>query len=78
MHPKGDRQSPGVHVLPGPQWLAVPVHRARSEDFPSRRLHFKSPDKVVELVEQGGGIKDQESRMMLNHRPSPPAAVEYS
>jgi hypothetical protein len=31
-----------------------------------RRLHFKSPDKVVELVERGGGITDQESRLMLN------------
>jgi hypothetical protein len=30
-----------------------------------KRLHFSSPDKLVELVERGGGIRDQESRMML-------------
>jgi len=32
-----------------------------------RRLHFKSSDKVVELVERAGGITDQESRLMLSH-----------
>jgi hypothetical protein len=31
-----------------------------------RKLHFTSLDKVVELVERGGGIKEQESRLMLN------------
>jgi hypothetical protein len=30
-----------------------------------KRLHFASPDKIVELVERGGGFKDQESRLML-------------
>ena len=30
-----------------------------------KRLHFSSSDKVVELVERGGGITDQESRLML-------------
>ena len=30
-----------------------------------KRLHFASPDKVVELVERGGGFPDQESRLML-------------
>jgi len=30
-----------------------------------RKLHFTSPDKIVELVERGGGFKDQESRLML-------------
>ena len=30
-----------------------------------RKLHFKSSDKVIELVERGGGITDQESRLML-------------
>jgi hypothetical protein len=30
-----------------------------------KRLHFTSSDKVVELVERGGGITDQESRLML-------------
>ena len=30
-----------------------------------RRLHFTSPDKIIELVERGGGYKDQESRLML-------------
>jgi hypothetical protein len=29
-----------------------------------RKLHFTSADKVVELVERGGGITDQESRLM--------------
>jgi hypothetical protein len=31
-----------------------------------RKLHFASPDKVVELVERGGGFPDQESRLMVN------------
>jgi hypothetical protein len=31
-----------------------------------RRLHFKSSDKVVELVERGGGITDQDTRLMVN------------
>ena len=30
-----------------------------------RKLHFSSSDKLVELVERGGGFPDQESRMML-------------
>jgi hypothetical protein len=31
-----------------------------------RRLHFTSPDKIIELVKRGGGFKDQESRLMLD------------
>jgi hypothetical protein len=31
-----------------------------------RKLHFASSDKVVELVERGGGLAEQESRLMLN------------
>jgi hypothetical protein len=31
-----------------------------------RKLHFKSSDKVIELVERGGGFTSQESRLMLN------------
>jgi hypothetical protein len=31
-----------------------------------RHLHFKSPDKIIELVQRGGGFPDQESRLMLN------------
>ena len=31
-----------------------------------RRLHFTSPDKIIELVERGGAFKDQESRLMLD------------
>ena len=30
-----------------------------------RRLRFTSSDKVVELVERGGGITDQEGQLML-------------
>lgn len=30
-----------------------------------RKLVFKSPGKIIELVERGGGFKDQESRLML-------------
>jgi hypothetical protein len=30
-----------------------------------RKLHFTSPDKIVELVERGGGFPNQESRLML-------------
>ena len=31
-----------------------------------RRLHFASSDKIIELVQRGGGIADQEGRLMLN------------
>ncbi len=31
-----------------------------------RRLHFKSSDKVVDHVKRGGGLTEQESRLMLN------------
>ena len=31
-----------------------------------RQFHFKSPDKIIELVHRGGGFPDQESRMMLD------------
>ena len=31
-----------------------------------RELHFTSADKVVELVNRGGGITDQQSRLMLD------------
>jgi hypothetical protein len=30
-----------------------------------KRLHFTSSEKIVELVKRGGGITDQESRLML-------------
>jgi hypothetical protein len=31
-----------------------------------KRLHFASSDKIIELVERGGGLRDQESRLMLD------------
>jgi hypothetical protein len=31
-----------------------------------RKLTFTSSDKIVELVERGGGFKDQEARMMVD------------
>ena len=31
-----------------------------------KRLHFASSDKVVELIERGGGFTDQETRLMVN------------
>ena len=31
-----------------------------------RKLHFTSSDKVIDLVNRGGGITDQESRLMLD------------
>lgn len=31
-----------------------------------RKLHFTSPDKIIELAERGGGFKDQESRLMVD------------
>ena len=30
-----------------------------------RRLRFTSAEKVIELVERGGGFKEQESRLMV-------------
>ena len=30
------------------------------------KLHFTSSEKVLELVERGGGITDQECRQMLD------------
>jgi hypothetical protein len=32
-----------------------------------RKLHFASSDKVIELVERGGGFTDQDARSMVNH-----------
>lgn len=37
--------------------LATPLHK---------RLHFTSSDKIIELVQRGDGIADQEGRLMLN------------
>jgi hypothetical protein len=31
-----------------------------------KRLHFASSDKIIELVQRGDGIADQEGRLMLN------------
>jgi hypothetical protein len=31
-----------------------------------RKLHFISSDKIIELVERGGGFPEQESRLMLD------------
>jgi hypothetical protein len=31
-----------------------------------RKLNFASPGKVIELVNRGGGLPDQESRLMLD------------
>jgi hypothetical protein len=31
-----------------------------------RKLHFKSAEKIIELVQRGGGFKDQENRLMLD------------
>ena len=31
-----------------------------------RKLHFASPDKLIELVERGGGFPDQETRLMVS------------
>ena len=31
-----------------------------------RRLHFTSPDKIIELVQRGGGFTDQDSRIAIN------------
>jgi hypothetical protein len=31
-----------------------------------RKLHFTSANKVIELVERGGGLADHESQLMLN------------
>lgn len=31
-----------------------------------KRLRFTSPDKIIELVDRGGGLPDQESRLTLN------------
>ena len=32
-----------------------------------RQLHFKSSDKLIELVERAGGFPDLESRLAMNH-----------
>jgi hypothetical protein len=39
---------------------------ADTEDSPARKLHFTSSDKVVELVNRGGGITNQQSRLILD------------
>ena len=30
-----------------------------------KRLHFTFPNKIIELVARGGGLRDPESRLML-------------
>lgn len=32
-----------------------------------RKLHFTSPDKLIELVERAGGFTDQDTRSAVNH-----------
>jgi len=31
-----------------------------------RKAHFSSPQKILEMVERGGGFTDQESRLMVD------------
>ena len=31
-----------------------------------RKVKFSSPGKIIEMVERGGGLPDQESRLMLD------------
>ena len=31
-----------------------------------KKLHFTSPDKIIELVERGGGFTNLESRLMVD------------
>jgi hypothetical protein len=32
-----------------------------------RKLRFASPDKLIELIERGGGFTDQDTRLAVNH-----------
>jgi hypothetical protein len=46
-------------------WQCRFLEQDRKTSLP-RKLHFTSPDNVIKLVERGGGITDQESRLMLD------------
>jgi hypothetical protein len=46
-------------------WQRQLLEKYRKTSLP-RKLRFTSSDKVVELVERGGGITDQESRLLLD------------
>jgi len=46
-------------------WQCQFLEKHLNTALPSK-LHFTSSEKVMELVERGGGINDQESRLMLD------------
>ena len=46
--------------------MVLPVSLGRPTDSPAREAPLPSPDKVVELVERGGGLSNLESRQALD------------
>jgi hypothetical protein len=51
-------------VFPVPRGWDCQFLEADLKTSLGRHLTFKSSEKIVELVERGGGFKDQEARMM--------------
>jgi hypothetical protein len=58
-----DRRRVYMYFQFGNGWQCQFLEKDLKTPLP-RKLHFTSSDKVVELVERGGGITDQESRLM--------------
>jgi len=46
--------------------MALPVPRNRFEDFPPRKLNLATSDKLIGLVERGGGLPDLASRQAID------------
>jgi hypothetical protein len=65
MSPQDDRHRVYMYFQDRKGWQCQFLEQNLKTPLP-RKLQFKSSDKVVELVERGGGITDQECRLMLN------------
>jgi hypothetical protein len=65
MSPQDDRHSVYMYFQHRNGWQCQFLEKDLKTALPSR-LQFTSSAKVIELVERGGGITDQESRLMLD------------
>ena len=65
MPPQDDRHRVYMYFQYRNGWQCQFLEQDLKTPLP-RKLHFTSSEKVIELVERGGGITDQESRLMLD------------
>ena len=66
MPPQDDRHKVYLYFQYRNGWQCQFLEKDLKTALPRRKLCFASADKVIELVERGGGIKDQECRLMLD------------